>query len=651
MKPDAPTAEAGSFDEDWFLLAHERVGSPQPVAALDDVAKRIGCNAFDLWPPLTDEAMKFLLDGGYGLIVYLPGSPKMLERYNTEGRGPYFTPPSMDFIETEARKIRTLTAALGRKVWWDVMPEFDSSGHWWVDRPRPSGTRQEAYRQWRDFYLQLEPLGRYLRQTPEERGFNLLAICGLPTATHYAYGMGVEMTLLERHLESIGDLSTGICFLRGAARQYDRPWGIDLSNWRMASNSPTEYTEDMRLSAGWSASHTRRHLFISYMAGANVIRLEPLVLIAGDGRVTPSGEAVREFASFTKRHADRGRPHVFAALMLDLYHGFAPKCGKWQWSRTETVWRGSIPYSAGDHMVDNFLNVAFPEHWKSGTTPGAPWASFAEFRKMLAQGLDPRPYEPMGTTRWGDNLDVVLSNASVEALAHYRTIILLGDVRLEGELKDRLRGWVEQGGRLVVSLPQVDAGDAELLGFAPWGGQGEGSRSRWLLDGAVYEEPAYTYTMVEPMTARVLADTLQGDPLITRNKLGTGEVIVVTADHLQSTDCQQLLRIGTRLVDWLLARDALAEVKGPPVEYLVSLGPGKVIVTVVNNSGDTWHGSVVFPRPTGSYRAVEWVADEVVSHDETSREAVAAVSIPPYDLKIIALEATARRFPSWPAEG
>ena len=289
-------------------------------------------------------------------------------------------------------------------------------------------------------------------------------------------------------------------------------------------------------------------------------------------------------------------------------------------------------------MVDNFLKVAFPEHWRSGTTPDAPWASVAEFRKMLAQGLDPRPYEPMGQTGWGDNLDIILSNASAKALEHYRTIILLGDVRLEGELKDRLRGWVQKGGMLVVTVPQVDTGDAQLLGFAPWGGQGEGSQSRWLLDGAVYEEPAYTYTMVEPTTATVLADTLQGDPLITRNRLGAGEVITVTADHLQSKDCQQLLSVGARLVDWLQAREALAEVKGPPVEYLVNQEQGKAIVTVVNNSGNVWHGSIVFPMPAGSYRTVEWIADEAVPHDESSREVVVPVSVLPYDLKIIALE-------------
>src|SRR5678809_1078162 len=44
-----------------------------------------------------------------------------------------------------------------------------------------------------------------------------------------AYEWGADVGLLERGVDELGDVATGIAFMRGAGRQYDRPWGIDLS--------------------------------------------------------------------------------------------------------------------------------------------------------------------------------------------------------------------------------------------------------------------------------------------------------------------------------------------------------------------------------------------------------------------------------------
>ena len=55
--------------------------------------------------------------------------------------------------------------------------------------------------------------------------------------------------------------------------------------------------------------------------------------------------------------------------MLDFYHGFDTKHGLW--NQSDNVWYQAIPYSDGDHMLNNLLRLAYPDHWKSGRYDGA----------------------------------------------------------------------------------------------------------------------------------------------------------------------------------------------------------------------------------------------------------------------------------------
>jgi hypothetical protein len=82
----------------------------------------------------------------------------------------------------------------------------------------------------------------------------------------------------------------------------------------------------------------------------------------------------REFGDFSLvRHKDVGRPVVNIPLMLDFHNGFDPK--HWLHNQGDAVWYGEIPYSDGDHMINNFLKVAYPGHWLHGLTPAAPFDS------------------------------------------------------------------------------------------------------------------------------------------------------------------------------------------------------------------------------------------------------------------------------------
>ena len=252
----------------------------------------------------------------------------------------------------------------------------------------------------------------------------------------------------------------------------------------------------------------------------------------------------------------------------------------------------------------------------------------------------------MSTSRWGDHIDVLLSNAPLSALRKYRTILLVGDVKVEGELKSALTQWVQEGGTLVANIAHVGAGDQALLGVELTGESRDGAQSRWLEDAAVYQEPKYQYAVVKLAGAEVLADDGNGAPLITRHRLGKGEVILSTADHLfAADDHHRLLRIGERLYDSVMNLHLPIEVNGPALEYLVNRGAGRTIVTLVNSSGAEWKGSISMGKPTSPYQTTEWLLDEdrPVQHEERDAKVSIPLSIPPYDLRIIAVESN----PAW----
>jgi hypothetical protein len=63
-------------------------------------------------------------------------------------------------------------------------------------------------------------------------------------------------------------------------------------------------------------------------------------------------------------------------------------------------------------------------------------------------------------------------------------------------------------------------------------------------------------------------------------------------------------------------------------------------VTLVNNHASEWQGTVLLDKPRKAYQTVEWLleADRPVAHQEQGDKVSIPLSIPPYDLRIIALE-------------
>ncbi|OLT14209.1 hypothetical protein BJF78_19595 [Pseudonocardia sp. CNS-139] len=362
------------------------------------------------------------------------------------------------------------------------MPEFDQSGGCW-SRGRPSVdglSDAQAYATWADYYLTAKGLRPYLTQTADQRGYLWASLCGYAFCPQYAYDIGSDVVLLERNNDEVSGLTPGLAMVRGASRQNGgKPWGIDFSTYRYWNRGPTVFDETGRLVTGWSPSTFERNMYAAFMGGADIVHNEAADYESGattPGGLNPLGRAVAEFADFAlRRHTDRGTPEVPVAVVQDHSSGFEPRYGAFD--QAPQKWYRLNPYTPGDTMLDALLHVAYPgyETWGS-IVPGAPWyvegadghidveASQNAYRAALAAGADPRQWEPMPSTRWGESLDVLTDRARLDTLSRYPVVVLSTTGPPGPDLLADLTAYVQDGGTLVVSTAQFTDALAALTG-------------------------------------------------------------------------------------------------------------------------------------------------------------------------------------------
>jgi hypothetical protein len=626
----APGAHAEADRSTFYLSAefHGPLGYTNPDAAR--TLQHGMANMVALWPPADAGMQRFVTGRDVRLDLHLQGATRVDNQ----------SAPSIESQRLAASRI--CLAQPAKNHLWNLMIEWDQSGGAWVPngRPRYDGlTRPQAHARFVEYYLrQSPPLGAYLRQSSTTRACGLAAVTDYSPNVFDAYELGVDVGLLERGVDELGDVATGIAFMRGAGRQYDRPWGIDLSTWRTAADSATRFDDGGRQTGGWSPSYLRRHMYAAFMAGAHILQIEPTLYYGrGGSTLNPIGLARKQFADFAlRRHPDVGAPAVPVALMLDAHSGFDPRHGRHDQQRA--VWYRDIPYSSGDFMTDNFFELAYPDHSRHGTMPGASFSTPEGYQRFLAAGGDPRPYEPMPSTRWGDTLDVVLNTVPSSALRRYKVVVLLGDVVIDARLRRDLQAWVRDGGTLVVNVRQATSTDEALLGVRLGGADASGTSSRWLSDGTAYPEKPFRYRRVTPVAAHVLATAGDGAPLITSNPVGAGRVILTTPDYLQTTARDRLLEVGVRLLDDLNRQHTPAFVSGPGAQYMFSTAPGRLITTVINNSGAAWNGTITASIPGAVAAVREYTADAAAACTRAGASVTVKGSVPAYDLRIFAIE-------------
>lgn len=391
--------------------------------------------------------------------------------------------------------------------------------------PTPPKTRDEAYQVVHTYFDRLVHDAKE-KASPVQQKLRF-SINGHYCYQHFGCEWGCDVVGSEVG-ENINSTQAHIAFTRGAARQFHKPWLMDMSSWY----GPSMFDEDPKKhwgeysgpDHGHSLSLHERTYMVSYMAGADVVIAEGGWLNfftsqtpAEKGTLPLSrlGEVGARFFQFTQRHPNRGIPFTPFALVIDSQHGIYPGFGP------KRAW-DAFPYTRGDQRILDIWEVFFPQ-------------------SVVVQGRGNEQgylvHSPVG-----DTLDVLLTNASDDVLASYPVLLIAGELQKNEGFAKRLRQYVESGG--LVLLSHEDS-------LRPWL-----KRELGLNDSSPLKQASG----------------------FTQQKQGKGEIIVYV--ERGEKNVHPLVQSVSRLRDELLP----VKVTGK-VEYLLNRTSKGWLVTVVNNEG------------------------------------------------------------------
>ena len=247
--------------------------------------------------------------------------------------------------------------------------------------------------------------------------------------------------------ENVAFTQSKLAFARGASRQWQRPWSVQVSPWFNGScttsgplrkkdpNGSGAYVYG--LDAGHSLNFYERMWLHAWFAGAAMVTPENSINIffekaAAPWTLTDHGRKAAEVFKFTQFH-DRGVPYTPVAVVLDHlagYNGYRDK-----------PW-GILTPTVGDRQLrDLFDYQLFPgsDHIHQKPDPANPEASY----------LRPTPY--------GEIFDVQLTSASAEMFSSYPVILLAGDITFDGALIAKLEAALKRGSKVLLSPAQQTA--------------------------------------------------------------------------------------------------------------------------------------------------------------------------------------------------
>ena len=281
--------------------------------------------------------------------------------------------------------------------------------------PRPMTNRIDCY----DFLK-----SAYLQQTADYRRGRANSVTGHSHYESYAAEWGCRMVGIEVG-ENIAFTQSKFAFTRGASRQWEIPWSMQMSPWW--SGYVTRWNI---LAHGHSLSLWKRMLLHGWFAGAAWLTPENNAEIIFTGGSPTNGMnawgiELGKLYAFVNAH-DRGTPYTPIAIVLDHhagYNGYAHK-----------AW-GTLSLSAGDlEMDDLFVNQLFP---------GSDFIHHDPFPENREKGY-------LRETPYGEIFDVLLSSATAFTLDSYPVVLLAGDITFDTAFVHLLQNVLQTGTRLLI---------------------------------------------------------------------------------------------------------------------------------------------------------------------------------------------------------
>ncbi len=359
--------------------------------------------------------------------------------------------------------------------------------------------------------------------------------------------------------------------------------------------------------------------------------------------LTPFGREFRKWVWITRARPNRGVQYSPVALVLDFHHGWCPPIHKGLGqSEPERVW-GNIPYNMGDFQIDQFFHWVYPGYGEYAYAPNQRGC------------LTPTPF--------GDSFDVLLHNASEDALKKYQAVVLLGQMPDDAGFAANLEAFVRSGRSVVLCTRQMTGGIADLAGVTVKDKDLKDATAKSLVTGKTYREAEYVYDLVETDGAEVLATNDAGHPLVCLNKVGDGHVFVVTPvfwangerpdyvwhkredlpwdmsyrnDFIRGRPFPPVnfLKVVQEIVGSVLESYTLIKIKGRPIQSIVNVtdDPYKLLVTLINNAEAPWDGTVEV-KGTQIESCHEWLSSgETCIEDGKLLAALPATDVRIYEL-------------------
>jgi hypothetical protein len=264
----------------------------------------------------------------------------------------------------------------------------------------------------------------------------VISVTGHSHYEAYAAEWGARCVGLEVG-ENIAFTQSKLAFARGASRQWQRPWSVQVSPWfagACTTSGPLrqEGGGARGLDAGHSLSFYERMWLHAWFAGAAMVTPENSMAIFFESpgqpdSLTTHGRKAGEVFRFMREH-DRGIPYTPIAIVLDHLAGYNAYMDK--------PW-GILEPTVGDREArDLFDHQLFPgsDHIHVPPDKTNPEMSY----------LRPTPN--------GESFDVLLTTASAEALSAYPVILLAGDIEFEPAFLDGLTHALQHGCQVLISV-------------------------------------------------------------------------------------------------------------------------------------------------------------------------------------------------------
>ncbi|MFA6176660.1 MAG: hypothetical protein WC765_08800 [Phycisphaerae bacterium] len=524
---------------------------------------------------------------------------------------------------------------------WDGQwTEFRSKTGVDVVVPKPA-TREEALGRFRDFYTKRK--AAYFG--------NLLDFTGVDPWDHYALEWGeADGCFMETTGYAAPSHQLQVLFCRGAARQYHTYWGWYLAYFWNAAHPV--YTKAPPTNAGnyvggqqvypqgpyggISTSLAMRDMYLSYLNGATFSASESWPegffqpTVEGDynstWKLSPHGETLKKWFEFTMQNPERGVSYAPIALLLDYYHGWTSSyANKHTWFY--------FPVDQKDNMITSFMYTLFP---------------WIPDRADNDTRLFNSPY--------GDIYDALIANppSGKLDLSPYKVAVLLGGIKVDKVLGNKLKDYVEKGGTLVINAKQVTpAISSELLGVSLSGESrpcGKGLKS--LIDKETFALPGdYACETIKLNGAAPILVDENNQPIMTINNYGKGKVILTTPNWMVEkglADARKKSPLAQFLLKHIVPDVLPFKIEGD-IEYGLNRLDDGWLVYLINNKGvhkKPAEDATFDLRETSTVKiSFDSKPEKIVELRESKefpRESSVTIDVPPGDLRILKISGLPR---------